>query len=102
MISGLKQSVLIVDDQDNWRNLLREILNDEFEVVAAESYAEALDAISKRVDPFHVLVTDMRLEDDQRGNEDGVKLIEHIHNQNDKTNTILLPDIRPSHRQKKF
>ena len=80
-MGGLNRSVLIVDDQDNWRDLLKEVLEKELEVIMAESYSEALDAISKRANPFHVVVTDMRLKDGQLGNEDGVKLIEYFYNQ---------------------
>lgn len=89
-MGSLKQSVLIVDDQKNWRDLLKEILEDHFDVASAESYPEALDVISKKVSPFHVVVTDMRLKDKEPGNEDGVKLIEYLYDQRDKTKTILL------------
>ena len=89
-MDGSVKSVLIVDDQVNWRGLLHELLENEFDVTVAENYAEALEIISRRADPFHVVVTDMRLEDKQPGNEDGVKLIEYLHTKGNETKTVLL------------
>ena len=89
-MGGLEQSVLIVDDQDNWRELLKEVLEKEFEVFTAKSYAEALDAISQRANPFHIVVTDMRLKDDQPGNEDGLQLVEYLKGKGSETKVIVI------------
>lgn len=85
-----KYSVLVIDDQDNWRDLMTEILEGEFEVKSVRSHDEALDAIGRQKPPFHVVVTDMRLKDGEPGNEDGLKLIEYLNQRGDKTKTIVV------------
>lgn len=89
-MDGSKYSVLIVDDQENWRGLLEEILLTEFGVVAAENYADALAAISRTTQPFHVVVTDLRLIDGIPGNEDGLKLIEYLKSKGEEAGTIIV------------
>lgn len=85
-----KYSVLVIDDQDNWRELLSEVLEDRFEVMSAKDYDGALDAIGKQKPPFHVVVTDMRLRDEEVGNEYGLKLIADLNKLGDETKTILV------------
>jgi CheY-like chemotaxis protein len=89
-MGGTKYSVLIVDDQDNWRELIAEVLEKKFEVVVAKNYAEASAAISKAKKPFHVVVTDLRLQDDVPGNEDGLALIEYLRSKSGETRTIVV------------
>jgi ActR/RegA family two-component response regulator len=83
-------SVLVVDDRDNWRELLTEILDDQFEVKSAKDYESAVAAIQDRNPPFHVVVTDMRLVDEQEHNEDGLRLIEYLNKRGDETKTIVV------------
>jgi len=90
MNSAKKYSVLAIDDQLNWRELLVDLLADEFEVKSADGYDSALEIIRDQVPPFHVVVTDMRLEDEEVGNEDGLKLIEFLNKRGDETNTIVV------------
>jgi len=85
-----KYSVLVIDDQKNWRELLTDILEAQFEVRIANNYDEALEVIRNKKPPFHVVVTDMRLVDDEAGNEDGLKLIEYLNRRGDETKTIVL------------
>ena len=85
-----KYSVLVVDDQENWRELFVELLEDEFEVTSVDNYDAALAKIQKRVLPFHVLVTDMRLIDSEAGNEDGLKLAKELKQRGDITNIIVV------------
>jgi ActR/RegA family two-component response regulator len=85
-----KYSVLVIDDQDNWRNLLTEILEDQFDVKNASNYSEALSAIRDQNPPFHVVVTDMRLVDEEVGNEDGLRLIDYLNERGDETKTIVI------------
>ena len=92
-----KYSVLIVDDQPNWRELLGDLLDERFYVENAKSYDEALRIIQGRNSPFHVVVTDMRLADNESDNEDGLKLIEYLNKQGTITQKIVLtgyPTIR--------
>jgi len=85
-----KHSVLVIDDQKNWRELLSEILRDQFDVSTADTYTGALAAIQRQRPPYHVVVTDMRLEDGQPGNEDGLKLLEYLKQHGRGTKTILV------------
>lgn len=96
-----KKTVLIVDDQNNWRNLFRELLEAEFEVTDVDSYNEALKTISKRKSPFHVVITDIRLVDASTRNEDGLRLAEKIKKSKDFTELIIVtgyPTIETSKR----
>ncbi|MCE7904292.1 MAG: response regulator [Anaerolineae bacterium CFX3] len=85
-----KYSVLVVDDQDNWRELLIDLLKDDFEVKSASNFNEALEIIRNQDPPFHVVVTDMRLNDEETGNEDGLTLIEKLNERGDETKTIVV------------
>lgn len=85
-----KYSVLVVDDQKSWRELLSDILEKQFEVVGVAGYDEALEAIRKQSPPFHVVVTDMRLKDQEKGNEDGLELINYLNQRLDFTKSILV------------
>lgn len=85
-----KYSILVVDDQENWRDLLVELLKEDFDVISAKDYEDALNKIKNQNPPFYVIVTDMRLEDDEVGNEDGLKLIEYLDRRGDETKTIVV------------
>lgn len=62
-------TILIVDDEKNTRDGLRDALEDDFEVYVAPDIAGALAAMD--ADPPDVLLTDLRL-----GADDGMNLIE--------------------------
>lgn len=85
-----KYSVLVIDDQSNWRDLLVDLLTPEFDVKSAEDYEGALEAIRDQNPPFHVVATDMRLEDEEVGNEDGLRLIKYLNERGDETKTIVV------------
>jgi DNA-binding NtrC family response regulator len=85
-----KYSVLIIDDQPGWRSLLVELIEEKFAVKQAESYREAIDLIEAQQPPFHVVVTDLRLEDNKTGNEDGLKVLAHLNRLGDATRTIVV------------
>jgi len=85
-----KYSVLVIDDQENWRDLLCEILQEQFDVKRAYSYDTALNAIQEQSPPFHVVVTDLRLVDEKSGNEDGLKLAEYLNHRGDETKVIII------------
>lgn len=88
--SKKKYSVLVIDDQANWRELLVDLLDDQFDVKSAKDYENALELIQSQNRPFHVVVTDMRLIDEEVGNEDGLKLIEYLNKRGDETKTIVV------------
>ena len=85
-----KYYALVVDDQPNWRGLWVELLESQFEVKSAANYEDALGIIRDQNPPFHVVVTDMRLVDDQVGNEDGLRLIDYLNKRGDETKTIVV------------
>jgi len=64
-------TLLIVDDEKNTRDGLRNALEDQFEVYVAADIAGALSTIEG--DPPDVLITDLRL-----GGEDGMDLIDQV------------------------
>lgn len=64
-------TLLIVDDEKNTRDGLRNALEDQFEVYVASDIAGALSAIEG--DPPDVMITDLRL-----GGEDGMTLIDQV------------------------
>ena len=82
-----KPAVLIVDDQPNWRELLFDLLAGEYEVVSVGSYEEALQKLD-RGSSFHVAVVDIRLNDKDRTNEDGLRLLERLKEQG--TSSIIV------------
>jgi len=78
------QSLLIVDDDGPFRlRLARAMERRGFDVTAAESIEEAIDAIEHRVPAFAVV--DLRLED---GN--GLDVVETIHNHRPDARVVML------------
>ena len=67
-------TVLVVDDHANWRNLLTQILERDCEVITVEDYDEARAAVLRQNPPFHVVVTDLRLDDRDMADEGGLAL----------------------------
>ena len=82
-----RQAILIVDDEDRWLDLLSGFLKDQYEVVLAKNYTEALECVKTRTPAFHVAIVDMNLEG-KKGNVDGLQLIEEIGAR--ETKTILI------------
>lgn len=68
---ALQKTLLIVDDEKNTRDGLRNALEDHFEVYVAADTAGALATLE--ADPADVMITDLRL-----GGEDGMELIEKV------------------------
>ena len=52
----LDKKILVVDDSDIIRNLLKKMFNHEYEIITADDGQEALDIISKNNDLFGVLL----------------------------------------------
>lgn len=52
----LDKKILVVDDSEIIRNLLKKMFNDEYEIITADDGQEALDIISKNNDLFGVLL----------------------------------------------
>jgi len=92
-----RPAVLIVDDQPNWRELFSDLLEDRYDVTSVGSYEEALKVLEQKP-LFHVVIADIRLDDKEQANEDGLRLIEEFKEQGELgTNFIIVtgyPTIR--------
>jgi CheY-like chemotaxis protein len=68
---------LIVEDLSFWQETLREILVDAgCQVWVASSYAEAMDSLAQ--DEFDLAMIDVVLDDTNRHNRDGLRILRHI------------------------
>src|SRR5204863_8592058 len=83
--------ILIVDDEPKWCEHLMEILNREGYVTEAVTTAkEALDSLHRGI--YHLLILDIRLEDNDRSNNDGMALLKSLKNRglDEATKIIML------------
>ena len=64
--------ILIVDDQELYLNSLAFALQKHYEVSTAKSLIEATDQLSK---DFEIALVDIRLDEKEEGNIDGIKLL---------------------------
>lgn len=77
--------ILVVDDEKNWRDLIKEILGKErYDITTAASGDEAIELIKK--DEYQIIVTDMRMESEFRG----IELLEYIKKECPTTPVIIL------------
>lgn len=68
---------LIVEDLDFWQDALHEVLTDAgYRVWVVPSHAEALDALARH--EFHLAVIDPVLDDINRHNRDGLRVLRYI------------------------
>lgn len=69
--------ILIVDDQENWRNILKTILTGKNRYLKeAGTYTEAETYLNQ--ERFDLVVLDIRLQDEERYNVGGLKLLEVV------------------------
>jgi CheY-like chemotaxis protein len=81
--------VLVVDDLPDWRGTLSGLLEDGgFSVRAVAGYEEALQIINDEY--FNVALLDVRLDDSDEGNRDGIKLMHAIKQKNPAIEIIVL------------
>lgn len=87
-----KRSILVVDDASTWRRLFQALLKkDQYEnIVCVESYSKAITEIIKQKSPFHVAIVDIRLQDQDPENIDGLNLISLLNAQGELTNIIVV------------
>lgn len=86
---------LIVEDLDFWQDALFEILADTgYRVCAASSYAEALDALGQN--EFHLAVIDPVLDDSNRRNRDGLRVLQYILDQRPNTCAVIVTASDPN------
>jgi len=86
-----KPSVLIVDDQQNWLEVLQDLLLNAYEVRTARSYDEALQILKRKRRPFDAVVVDICLDENKPRDEKGLDLLEFIrHNLGIEVGTVAL------------
>jgi response regulator RpfG family c-di-GMP phosphodiesterase len=89
-MSVIKRNILVVDDQKNWRELLSDLLEDEFHVYHASNVQDALAILSNKQAPILVLITDIRLVDNDPANQDGLLLVDGLNETSPYTKTIVV------------
>jgi DNA-binding response OmpR family regulator len=83
-----KGSILIVEDMSNWREALFDILQNEYAVRLTKTIEEARKELENRV--FDLIILDVRLEDDNPSNFQGIQLLREVKKKFKKTSVILL------------
>ena len=96
-ISYDKKRILIVDDMPHWRRLLSTLLA-EYELETIDSYANAVLVIKNS--KFDVAILDIRLDDENSFNVDGVDLLKKLRIQQPNIGIIILTGYRESVRDK--
>ncbi|MBN2138143.1 MAG: response regulator [Sedimentisphaerales bacterium] len=91
--------VLVVDDQENWRQVLPGILSSDFEIKLASNLMDAEASLRER--DFHVLILDIRLVDLDPGNEQGLNLLESIRERDDFDTEVIVLTGYPSYKTAK-
>lgn len=90
MDEQIKKTILIVDDERRWRELFVELLEDEFDVTEVATHDEAQAKIDNQNPPFNVLVTDIRLNDEDKGNEKGLFLVANLKKSGKLTKVVVV------------
>jgi DNA-binding NtrC family response regulator len=85
------KKILIVDDQELYLNSLAFALQKHFEVTTAKSLVEATDKLSK---DFDIALVDIRLDEKEEGNIDGIKLLEWIRMNRPETAVFMMSAYR--------
>src|SRR5438132_10857974 len=83
--------ILIIDDSLRWCEELTEILRREgYNAVSATSAAEALEMLNEAF--YHALVVDIRMNEADQSNIDGITLLQELHKRSlsDATKVIML------------
>jgi ActR/RegA family two-component response regulator len=87
----MRTNILITDDQENWRETLSAVLRSEDykpNIVTAASFQEAQLKLKEML--FSVATLDMRLEDWDKENAQGIQLLEYIKRRRDGTQVVML------------
>ena len=86
----MKGRVLIVEDYDDWRDLLSGLLRREgHEVNAVETLDEARKYVDRTKD-LDLAIVDIRLVETDKNNEDGMYLLAHIKKKQAFTRVIMI------------
>jgi DNA-binding NtrC family response regulator len=86
--------VLIVEDLDFWQDALREVLTEAgYQVSITPSYAAALETLGRH--DFHLAVIDPVLDDTNRRNRDGMRVLQHILDQRPEMRAVVITSSDP-------
>jgi DNA-binding NtrC family response regulator len=86
----MRGKILIVEDFTDWRELLRELLQREGHAVkAVATLQEARDYLSKTKD-LDVAIIDIRLVETDEDNQDGMRLLQEIHDHRAFVRVIMI------------
>ena len=69
------KKLLIIDDQQDYLNSLAVALKKKFEIISATNFESALGELQKEID---IALIDIRLDQDDEKNVDGLKILEWI------------------------
>jgi DNA-binding NtrC family response regulator len=95
-----KKQILFVDDMGNWRQVIVTLLQNKYELTLATNYNEALTILRERGNDFALAILDVRLEDQETFNVQGVKLLRLIRENYPNTHVIMLTGYPESVREK--
>jgi ActR/RegA family two-component response regulator len=89
-----KINVLIVDDNDEWRNRFGEAISQEtagqnFECSLAGNYIDALELIAGCENSISVAVIDVCLDKNDLKNEDGLKVADALHKKTERARFVF-------------
>ncbi len=89
MSDQVRGNILVVDDYGNWREVLTHILEKEgYHVKTAATFENAVKEFSEN--KFDLLILDVRLEDEDIFNIQGVELLSMAKNRPDAPKVIML------------
>jgi nucleoside phosphorylase/ActR/RegA family two-component response regulator len=85
----IKSRILLVDNEERWRQRLEEILCDGFDVSQAQDYDKAVEKINDVEKPFDIVITEIHLDKGQQ-DEAGFALVGCLKNLELHTKIIFL------------
>jgi two-component system, NtrC family, response regulator HydG len=85
-----QHELLIVDDSPNWREFLTMVFEGDYSMLSASSYDEAVKLIDNRCATLSVALVDLRLDDADKNNRDGMRLLQYNQAAHCGTKTIVL------------
>ena len=81
--------ILVVDDDQTWRKILGDQLRSAgYYVDTVSSLAEAMEKLEDQF--FHVVITDISLDQEKAWNDDGVRLLQWVRERYPSTKTIAI------------
>jgi CheY-like chemotaxis protein len=90
---------LIVEDLEFWQDVLSEVLIDAgYRTWIASSYAQAMDALAQA--EFDVAVLDPVLDDTNRRNRDGLRVLQYLLNQRPEIGAVVVTSSDPNRIQR--